>query len=217
MHYMIHACPDRMWYVTEHLIPMLMERGVPEDDVAVWNDTERAGCLESCMRAFLSLDGTPGGTWHLQDDVLPCRDFAERTRDTELVTAGFCCRNFQVELITGQTHVNGLWYSFPCIHIPNTIAAACARWFYEDASKRPNFRDWVQQKRNDDSFFRVFLQEEYPHLTVRNETPNLVEHVDFLIGGTLINQARLHRYNRAAYWEDEDLVTALATALESRV
>ena len=53
--YMIHACPQRMWYVTEFLVPSMLEQGIPEADITIWNDTEKRGNLAACMAAFESL------------------------------------------------------------------------------------------------------------------------------------------------------------------
>ena len=36
MKILIHACPKRMWYVTDFLVPMLKEQGA--DSVLEWNE-----------------------------------------------------------------------------------------------------------------------------------------------------------------------------------
>ncbi len=74
--YMIHACLARMWYVEEFLIPSMLEQGIEWESITIWNDAQRRGNLIACMDSFLSLAGSDGGTWHLQDDVIICRDFA---------------------------------------------------------------------------------------------------------------------------------------------
>ena len=48
-----------------------------------------------------------------------------------------------------------------------------------------------------------------------NVKPNLVEHVDFLIGGTLINKNRLLQFNRAAHWAEPALVEELRAQIEA--
>ena len=68
MRIMIHAVPRRMRYVNEVLIPQLEAQGF--EDVRVWLDANGRGNLRSCVESFASLP-EEGGTWHLQDDVLP--------------------------------------------------------------------------------------------------------------------------------------------------
>ena len=73
--YLIHACPRRMWYVEEYLIPSMLKQGIAKGDIRVYNDKEGEGNLRACMKAFALCEGIPGGTWHLQDDVCICRNF----------------------------------------------------------------------------------------------------------------------------------------------
>ena len=47
-----------------------------------------------------------------------------------------------------------------------------------------------------------------------NLKPNIVDHIDHLIGGTLINKNRERFVNRSAYWEDEEIVVHLEQALQ---
>ena len=92
MKILIHACPQRMWYVQEFLAPALQAQGA--DEIEIWNDAEGRGNLASCMASFAARTGD-GGTWHIQDDVLPCRDFVERCRQNdEGVVYGFCNEQF---------------------------------------------------------------------------------------------------------------------------
>ena len=50
--YIIHACLDREWYVDEFLIPSMIEQGIPKENIEVWMDRNRDGCLLSCMKCF---------------------------------------------------------------------------------------------------------------------------------------------------------------------
>ena len=58
MKIMIHACPQRMWYVEEFLAPELERQGA--DRVDIWCDREGKGNLRACMEAFAScgVEGT---------------------------------------------------------------------------------------------------------------------------------------------------------------
>lgn len=218
MRYLIHAAPPRMWYVEEFLIPSMLAQGIPEREIEVWNDSEGKGCLLSCMENFRSFKGQHGGTWHLQDDVILSRDFASRTitHDTGIV-CGFGCQNFGPSMQErGKQPARFMWWSFQCIRIPNELAAACADWFFDIAANRAQNRTLIAEKKHDDQFWRAFILEQHPELWVENLAPNLVDHVDFLIGGTLVNKARMLKVNRSALWEDEDLVEALAEKLRER-
>ena len=216
MKYMIHACPQRMWYVNDYLIPSMRAQGIA--DIEIWNDTEGKGNLFSCMESFRACGEREGGTWHLQDDVLICRDFAERTRlYDDGIVCGFACRNFGLSVQErGLVPMVFLWYSFPCIRIPNELAGECAAWFFDDAMHRTQYAQHVFERKHDDYLWRQFLLERHRDAWVTNLAPNLVEHIDHLIGGTLINQQRSIQINRAAFFEDTDLVEELERQLKQR-
>ena len=217
MRTLVHACPKRMWYVEEILVPMLREQGA--DEIRIWNDVEGRGNLISCMESFRSLSGD-GGPWHLQDDVLPCRDFVTRCRQhDEGVVYGFCCEQFLDDPHqTGRVYMEDAWHSFQCVRIPDKYARGCAEWFFSGA-----WEDWHEPELDvlqavgagDDTFFRNYLLCRHGTETAVNLTPNLVEHVDLLIGGSVVNEWR-SCWARAHYWDDWELVDELAAALEKR-
>lgn len=215
---MIHACPKRMWYVDEYLIPSLKAQGISDDEIIVWNDTENKGNLHSCMDSFIECGKYEGGTWHLQDDVIISSDFAKKTAEnSEGIVCGFACQNFGPSMqYTGLRPMPFMWYSFQCIHIPNDLAGECAEWFYKSAQFYPKFQGKVVDKKHDDYFWREFLLEKYPHTWVTNLAPNIVDHIDYLIGGTLINVLRSAKVNRAYFWEEEELVNKLEEQLKNR-
>lgn len=61
MNILIHACPQRMWYVYEQLVPSLIAQGA---EVEIWNDKEGKGNLKACMESFAARKGD-GATWHI--------------------------------------------------------------------------------------------------------------------------------------------------------
>lgn len=218
MNYMIHASPQRMWYVKKYLIPSMRSQGIPEQEIILRNDTDGKGNLYSCMESFRDCGAQPGGTWHLQDDVILSRDFAEKTQAHEDgIVCGFGCNNFGPSMQErGRVPVLFMWYSFQCIRIPNELAGECAEWFFSDAQYRTQYCSQVADRRHDDWFFREFMTEKHRDLRVTNLCPNVVDHIDYLIGGTLINQARRIQVNRAAFFPDQDLVEKLEEALNNR-
>lgn len=218
MKILIHAVPERMWYVNEFLIPALQAQG--EEEIEIWNDTEHRGNLDACLDAFASREGD-GGTWHLQDDVLPRRDFVTRCRDLDDgIVFGFCCRNFGDRLDAfGQVYAPDAWNSFQCVRIPDAYARECADWVrsmrWQKESPAPELPILWQLGKGDDTFFHEFLQCRYPSEIVENVKPNLVEHIDWIIGGSTI-QWRDY-IARAEYWDDEDLIAALRERIKARV
>ncbi len=218
MKILIHAVPERMWYVEEFLISALEAQGAEE--IEVWNDTEKKGNLTACMESFAAREGD-GGTWHLQDDVLPCRDFVKRIRELdEGVVYGFTCAHFGDDpQQTGTVYAPDAWHSFQCIRIPDAYARECAEWVLTGAwspasaaSELPAL--WAANK-GDDSFFREFLLTRHGREQMRNVKPNLVEHVDWLIGGSILSPWRGF-LARAYHWDDGELIQALKERLRER-
>lgn len=211
--YVIHACEARMWYVENYLVPSMKDQGIT--NISVRCDTEHLGNLESCMQIFMKMYGD-GGAWHMQDDVIICRNFKEIT---EQYTDGIVC-GFDYVLDrpnnVGYVKPGDMWYSFPCIHIPNHIARECARWFYTKARYNSKYAEWVKTNKFDDCVLEEFLKIHYPDMDVLNLKPNLVDHIDFLIGGSIINKIRKAKQSRANYFEDQDLVYELQQTLKNR-
>lgn len=214
---MIHACPERHWYVDEYLVPMLEEQGVT--GINIWMDCEHKGNLPSCMESFASLPET-GGTWHLQDDILICRDFAKRIRTLpeDKIICGFVNELAGPNCnLRGECYPPDMWYSFPCTFIPNHFARECAEWYYsgrwkdEDAQGLGHLLE--EGKSGDDWFFREYLQLLHPTEMVLNLTPCLVDHIDWLIGGSRVSPYRGF-LSRAVYWPDETRLQDLKEKLK---
>lgn len=216
MKFLIHACLQRLWYVTDFLIPMLREQGA--EAIEVWNDTEHVGNLRSCMDSFLSRTGG-GGTWHLQDDVLPCRDFVKRCEENDDgLVYGFCCRNFNDRIDAyGDVYVPDAWNSFQCVRIPDEYARECASWVYsgiwEKESTLIELPVLYKLGKGDDTFFHEYMICRHPHETALNLKPNLVDHIDWLIGGSALQQWRDY-IARAEFFEDQDLIEELAQRIK---
>lgn len=215
MKILIHACPQRMWYVEEFLAPALQAQGA--ENIEIWNDSEKRGNLASCMASFAARIGD-GGTWHIQDDVLPCRDFVQRCRETdEGVVYGFCNEHFTDDpQQVGTVYVEDAWHSFQCVRIPDAYARACAAWLEGAGREHEQYPIWIASGKMDDAVFRSWLIAEHGRETVRNLKPNLVEHVDWLVGGSILSEWRGY-LTRAYYWDDEDLVQALRRRIRARV
>lgn len=219
MKILIHAVPERMWYVEEFLIPALRAQGA--EKIEIWNDETHEGNLAACMASFAAREGD-GGTWHLQDDVLPCRDFVKRCRELDDgVVFGFCCRNFGDRLDAfGQVYAPDAWNSFQCVRIPDAYARECADWVrsmrWDKESPSAELPILWQLGKGDDTFFHEFLACRHPYDVVENVKPNLVEHIDWLLGGSTLLHWRDY-LARAEFWDDEDLIAALRARIKARV
>lgn len=215
MKVMIHACPKRMWYVEGFLVPELERQGAEE--IKIFNDTEGLGNLRACMKAFAGCEGE-GGTWHIQDDVLLCRDFVKRCRAHDKgVVYGFCNEQFTDDpLQTGTVNVEDAWHSFQCVRIPDAYARECAAWLDGPGRTSGMYSIWIQSGKMDDDVFRTFLIDQHGRENVENLKPNLVEHVDWIVGGSVLHPWRGY-LARAYFWEDEDLVRELKEAVKGKV
>lgn len=212
---LIHAYPKRMWYVEGFLVPELERQGA--DKIEIWNDTEGKGNLRACMESFASRTGD-GGTWHIQDDVLLCRDFVERCRQhDEGVVYGFCNVQFTDDPYqTGRVSVEDAWHSFQCVRIPDSYARECAAWLDGPAKTVAHYPLWIKSGKMDDDVFRTFLLNEHSRETVENLKPCLVEHVDWIIGGSILSPWRGF-IARAHWWTDERLVEELQETVKGKV
>lgn len=206
--YVIRAYPKRMWYVEQYLIPALIDRGISKEDIVVYNDENFEGNLRSCLRVFGQAPDDDGGTWYLQDDVYPCRDFK---RLTELYDDGFVC-GFSSERYDGKgrigaVHIQDMWFSFPCIRIPNKAARECSVWVDKYIIGNPVYRQFWESGRNDDWAFRTFVSQRYDKSLATNLAPNVVDHVDYLLGGGSGGKRPVEV--RSQYFFDQDLVEKL--------
>ena len=207
--------PKRIWYVKEYLIPSMLKQGIKADDIRIYEDAESEGNLRACMHAFENVDTSETGTWHLQDDCIISHDFKEQT---EKHNFGFVCgfkSMYDGDTPAGEVPVRKMWFSFLCIRIPNAVAKGCAKWVLNDIIGNPVYRDWWEGGVNDDMLFRQYVWQYYDIEKALNLAPNIVDHIDYLIGGTVNSSARITQI-RSKHWEDEYLVEELAEKLKWR-
>lgn len=206
MRVMIHASPKRMWYVEKFLAPSLEAQGL---EPVIWNDAEGYGNLASCIRSFRA--GL--AEWHLQDDVLICRNFAELIKENDHgVVAGFCHGpSGDDKDCVGQVYAPDLWHGFPCMRIPVDYAREFCDWVEQPEHDSPQWYA-ISCNRGDDYLFHSFLEEKHGREMVTNIS--LVEHVDWLLGGSLINTWRGY-ICRSDLWDDEELVDELKQKIKS--
>lgn len=214
--YVIHACLKREWYVKQYLIPSMIKQGIKSENISVWQDSESKGNLQACMECFDSMP-EEGNTWHLQDDVLISSKFKEVTEQYNDFNGIVCGISIKHDIENDAEKWNKpiigidyLWWSFPCIMIPNKIARDTAYYYKYVPDKNTEY--WKKYKKGDDSVFRTFLQKYHPLIEFINLVPNIVAHVDYLLGGTTINDQREYILY-ATHFEEPQLVEELKEAL----
>lgn len=213
--YIIHTCPKREWYVKEFLVPSMIAQGIEKDNIKVWSDTEGIGNLRATMKSFSEFPMDGNGTWHLQDDVIISKDFKKLTeRYNDGIVCGFCS-HYSEGRPQGPTNIRNMWYSFPCIRIPNNLARECSRWFYQGAINNSKYTNWVHSRKHDDEAFKEFLRLKHPDIRSYNLAPNVVNHVDYLLGGSLVNSQRTQPAV-SIYWDEDELIEELEIKLKER-
>lgn len=221
MQIMIHSCHYRLWYVKEYLVKSLYDQGFKEDEVIIYSDDEYKGNLQACMDSFASLP-EDGNTWHLQDDVIISRDFRDKViqyDDFDGIVCGFMSE-YDVDNEYAHNHIDydllNLGWSFPCIKIPNKVARLCAE-MYNIVNNDRTIEMWKEQHKGDDAIFRLYLERYNPKIPHINLVPNIVDHIDYLLGGSMVNRQRQKPVVRALYFDDLDLVDELERELDGRI
>lgn len=204
--YLIHAIPSRMWYVEKFLVPSMVAQGIDKDNILVFNDKDKLGNLKAFCESIKDLKGD---YWHLQDDVIISSNFKEQTEKYDLkIICGFCSK-YSEGVPGGVVKPQNMWYSFPCIRIPRTILAEFLNWLDTDALK--TCANWINANKYDDSLFKEFMETRHPRTEIFNLKPNIVNHIDYLIGGSVANERNRADYKKAMsiYWTEPELLDKL--------
>ena len=221
MKYMIHSCNKRLDYVKKYLIPSLVKQGINPDNIILWNDDNQLGCLKqwylSCEYVRDNED-INDGIWHIQDDVIISRDFYEKTKEaSDTIICGFRGNKklFSNNFI-GLTSIKNMWYSFQCIYIPNKYLSEFVDWFTQEIIIKGRKKTYYSRNKYDDAFFMWFIQEKHPEINCINLEDSLVDHIDYIIGGSIVNQ-ELYVKNKARSisFKDKDLIKELENEIHN--
>lgn len=202
--YLVHTCKEREWYVRDFLVPSMVKQGIEYNNIFIYIDSRREGNLAACMKAFQQVELFSDFNeivWHLQDDVAISKEFKQYTEvdyESDIVCA-FCTRE-QIARPIGQVDPVDMWYSFQCIGIKSEIASGCAYWFENTGKNEQELSKLVSHGFGDDEVFKWYCTKVCSGLKVLNLMPNLVEHIDFLIGGSTAAKGMPQR--RAMYLKD---------------
>ena len=213
--YLIHTMPKRMWYVCGYLIPSMVSQGIDRDDIKIFNDVHHLGCLHACMRVFSELPDE-GQTWHLQDDVIISKDFKQVTETSfETIACGFASDLYDKEAPSGIVNTENMWFSFQCILIPNKWAKECAEWCKRYIIGNPVYREYWEKGLNDDWVFKQYVKTFHKDCSIMNIAPNIVDHIDYIIGGSVASDYQRKSVFRSKYWKDKELVAELERRLNA--
>jgi hypothetical protein len=195
---MIHACEKRQDYVNGFLVPYLVRIGFDKDEILVYVDHGK-GNLQAYLDSYRLLPDS-GDWWHLEDDVVPDRRFhewAEGLSHFPGIVCGFGAGQYYGLRDFGYTMEGAEGFlSFPCIRIPCETVKAFLAWL---KPQDPRYKRAEKMGKEIDALFKYFLTEtdQRPF----NFYPCIVEHIDYLLGGSTINENREDDL-RAAVFED---------------
>jgi len=208
--YLIHTGKKRKWYVDEYLYPSLLEQGIKEEDIIIHLDNKGVGTIQAYADSFEKIPDT-GYTWHLQDDIIISPDFKQVTEAEEnenRVVCGFTSY-YDTNPRKGLVQSYEMWYSFPCIGIPNRVGKGCMEWIQKYMIGNPAYKDYWENGNCVDWFFKQYVRDEAKDIRVLNFVPNIVDHIDYLLGGSTIRKVPRKILARSIYWKYPELVKEL--------
>lgn len=187
----IHACKQRERYVTECLVPELINQGFKGRDIYIHMDDGK-GNLQAYLDAYNELPPS-GDVWHLEDDVFPDPRFYQWAFGLSFfpktIIAGFGAgQNYGLRDFGYCVEPGELFLSFPCVRIPCETIKAFLQWF-DLNGKRSDVRDATKCGNGIDGAFKLFLVDK--GIVGFNFRPCMVEHIDDMIGGSIANPNRI--------------------------
>lgn len=193
--FVIHCVPKRRKWVDGYIIPELKKH---KEKYIIYEDKKGDGNLKSFTNSLDKVKDIPNGCWHIQDDIYFAKDFFERIKKMpkDMLILGFTSADWCLGA-PGTQFISGAWLSFQCVYIPTRYTKGF-RQFLKDYYDE--YKDMIDQNCNDDTLFKKHLLKNFPSDWVWNEKPNLVNHIDYLIGGTTIHKN--FKPHLALYWDE---------------
>lgn len=189
----------------------MRKQGIKRKNIVVYNDRKREGQLTSIINSYAKTNGED--FWHLQDDIIISSKFKEKTEEyNDGIVCGFC-NGFSIGR-PGRVVIFDMWYSMPCIRIPGKIFKDFIEWLNDD-SVRVKFKCYFEENKHDDVLFEAFLKEHYTKIRPYNLSPNIVNHIDHLLGGSIINKTRDKptNYIMSKFWDEPELLDCIEKEL----
>lgn len=215
MKYIMRSYIERRWYVENFLLPSMYNQGIKPEDIEVFEDDGTLGNLMGFVYVmdYIAKNHDPNeGLWHIQDDIVICKNFAEinQNANPKFLTCGFASSlgdGYEKVKKTGWQTMNNSWMSFQAVLIPNKYCAHFVKWFNDRVVKGGLFRKRYALNKPDDFFFHWFITHEYPDDLAYNMCPNIVNHVDNIVGA-YCNPQNTGK-NISYYWLEDDLISQL--------
>lgn len=213
--YLIHTCAKRKWYVEQFLLPSMLKQGISRENILIYNDGAKEGCLKSFLASSEYITSATYGTWHLQDDIIISSKFKQITEEFDSgIVCGFCSY-YSENVPLGIRPINDLWYSFPCIRIPNNILKEFVNWV-KSPGTQTKYKAYIEQNKFVDTLFRIFVTSYYPNRLVHNIYPNIVDNIDYLLGGSTINYER-EKLPVSLYFSEKNLIEELKYSINNSI
>ena len=192
----------------------MMSQGIKYNDIHFAYDEKKIGNLKSwLMSCEIIKKHYPAdeGIWHLQDDIVLSDRFAEVAEhiDGTMIVNGWVSVLFNKARykLKGERRVADHWNSFPCIFIPNKYMIEFPEWFYTDLVQK-KFHERISENKWDDYLFWQYMRQRHRDDKVLNLAPNIVDHVDYIIGGSVLNPKR-DKLATSAFWNEPEKLEKL--------
>ena len=219
MKYMIHACKKRLWYVDNFLIPSMQSQGIRDNDIILWNDNSGKGNLYmflKSMEAIAELLPANEAVWHLQDDVMISSDFKGVTEacSKDSVCNGFCAFERSHFGYIGWQNPKCRWLSFQATQIPVRYCAGFIDWWEDEILRKNREARRRKENKHDDHFFWLYMTEVHPNDRILNIAPNIVQHIDYMLGGSVLDNETERRISKARYWRESEAEERLSEQIK---
>ena len=108
-----------------------------------------------------------------------------------------------------------MWYSFPCINISTELTTEFAKWANANLWQSQHFKEAVKRNNCDDLIFREWLYDTHGKTEEINLAPNVINHVDKMIGGSMCNKQRdPNKDTMSIFWDEDDVIANLEKELK---
>lgn len=192
MNYLIRTTNKRLWYVKKFLIPEMLKHGIKENEIYTYKDN--SGNLSSFINMcnwYYKSHRIDEFVWILQDDVMISDDFHEITFNYRKTEANGFCSGVDNINNSGYVPFTNSWLSFQCKNFRVDKIELFLDWYKTKVRYDDRIKQLVSTNKHDDLIYQCFEKEVFKDNNfIWNLSPNLVEHVDDLVGGSLVNKSR---------------------------
>lgn len=223
MKFLIHTCPKRKWYVDEFLVPSMIAQGIDENDIFIFNDDVGYGNLMAMIKSLTyygQFFDDDEEVWHLQDDVLLSSFFYEKCKkySGDEVIFGYCgnCEPEKAKYKRPKCK-DQMWWSQPCMKLYAWMMSAISDYFYFELPKSRKYLLYHHLRKCDDVIVQDWLDLNMKKkgFDILQVSPSMVEHVDYLIGGSIVNTSRINKAISMDF-DEPHLVKDLEDAIKKR-